>query len=101
MQMLCEDKKRIDIPGIKKHPWFEGKTFDQCLKENNNQTLVKDKSHDSGLGNDAESISQEMKEWTAVEPGKPCSVSLQQYLAALINCLQPTAVWLEWVVRGE
>ena len=62
MQMLCEYKKRIDIPGIKKHPWFEGKTFDQCVKENNNQTLVKDKSHDSGLGNDAESISQEMKE---------------------------------------
>ena len=61
-QMLCEDKKRIDIPGIKKHPWFEGKRFDECHKENNNQTLVKDKSHDSGLGNDAGSMSQEMKE---------------------------------------
>ena len=63
MQMLCEDKPReLIFQRLRNTRGLKVRPFDQCLKENNNQTLVKDKSHDSGLGNDAESISQEMKE---------------------------------------
>ena len=36
-----------------------GKKMDDWLKESN-QLLAKDKSHDSGLGNEAESVSQDM-----------------------------------------
>lgn len=57
--MLCDEKERIDIPGIKNHPWYMGKKMDDWLKESN-QLLAKDKSHDSGLGNEAESVSQDM-----------------------------------------
>lgn len=59
LKMLCNEKERIDIPGIKSHPWYLGKKMDDSLKENkDNKHLAKDKSHDSGLGNEAESVSQ-------------------------------------------
>ncbi|XP_068732738.1 testis-specific serine/threonine-protein kinase 3-like [Montipora capricornis] len=58
LSMLCDVKERIDIPGIKKHPWYLGKKMNEWRKENkDNQDLLKDKSHDSGLGNEAESVS--------------------------------------------
>ena len=58
LSMLCDVKERIDIPGIKKHPWYLGKKMNEWRKEKkDNQDLLKDKSHDSGLGNEAESVS--------------------------------------------
>ena len=59
LKMLCDEKERIDIPGIKNHPWYVGKKMDEWL---NNQSIAKDKSRDSGLGNETESVSQEMKD---------------------------------------
>lgn len=60
--MLCDEKDRINIPGIKKHPWYLGKKMEEWMKENkDNQLLAKDKSHDSGLGNETESGSQDME----------------------------------------
>ena len=51
--MLCDEKERIDIPRIKKHPWYLGKKMNDWLKEHKEkEDLTKDKSHDSGLGNE-------------------------------------------------
>lgn len=59
--MLCDEKERIDILGIKSHPWYTGKKMADWLRENKgNQVLAKDKSHDSGLGTEEGSVSQEM-----------------------------------------
>ena len=61
LRMLCDEKERIDILGIKSHPWYTGKKMDDWLRENKgNQVLAKDKSHDSGLGTEEGSVSQEM-----------------------------------------
>ena len=64
LKMLCVENERIDIPGIKNHPWYTGKKMDEWLKEDKkkNEILVKDKSRDSGLGNEAGSVTQDMKE---------------------------------------
>ena len=63
LKMLCPENERIDISGIKKHPWYTGKKMGEWLKEGKkNEILVKDISHDSGLGNEAVSVTQEMKE---------------------------------------
>lgn len=63
LKMLCIEKERIDIPGIKNHPWYAGMKMNEWLKENKGkQVLVKDKSHDSGLGNEAESVSLNVEE---------------------------------------
>lgn len=59
--MLCDEKERIDIPGIKNHPWYVGKKMDEWLNKDD-QSIAKDKSRDSGLGNETESVSQEMKD---------------------------------------
>ena len=60
--MLCDEKDRINIPGIKNHPWYLGKKMEEWMKENKyNKLLAKDKSHDSGLGNETESVSQDME----------------------------------------
>ena len=66
LKMLRPENERIDISGIKKHPWYTGKKMSEWLKEGKkNEILVKDISHDSGLGNEAVSVTQEMKEWWA------------------------------------
>lgn len=63
LKMLCNEKERIDIPGIKNHPWYGGKKMNEWLKEGTkDEVLVKDKSHDSGLGNESESVTQDMEE---------------------------------------
>ncbi|KAJ7328127.1 hypothetical protein OS493_025531 [Desmophyllum pertusum] len=62
LKMLCDEKERLDIPGIKNHPWYAGKKMNGWLKEcRKNEVLVKDKSHDSGLGNEAEGVTQDME----------------------------------------
>lgn len=51
--MLCEEKERIDISGIKEHPWYLGKKMNDGLKEHKeSEDLGKDTSHDSGLGSE-------------------------------------------------
>lgn len=63
LKMLCVEIERILISGIKNHPWYTGKKMNEWLKEGKkNEILVKDKSQDSGLGNEAESVTQDMKE---------------------------------------
>lgn len=63
LKMLCNEKERIDIPGIKNHPWYAGRKLNERLEKNmQNEVLAKDKSHDSGLGNEAESVTQDMEE---------------------------------------
>ncbi len=64
LKMLCNEKERIDIPGIKNHPWYAGKKMNEWLKEAmKDEVLVKDKSHDSGLGNESpESVTRDIDE---------------------------------------
>lgn len=53
LKMLCEEKERIDIPGIKEHPWYLGKKMNIELKgDKDKEDLGKDISHDSGLGSE-------------------------------------------------
>ncbi|PFX32489.1 testis-specific serine/threonine-protein kinase 3-like [Stylophora pistillata] len=53
LKMLCEEKERIDISGIKEHPWYLGKKMNDGLKEHKeSEDLGKDTSHDSGLGSE-------------------------------------------------
>ena len=59
--MLCDEKERIDILGIKDHPWYVGKKMGEWANKDS-QAITKDKSRDSGLGNETESVSQEMKD---------------------------------------
>ena len=53
LKMLCVEKERIDIPGIKEHPWYLGKKMNVELNgDKDKEDLGKDISHDSGLGSE-------------------------------------------------